>query len=114
MKKFTKYLVKEFQNESSESIAFFRSNKAYGYILWLKLMENYFSNKKISTEKFIQIGSQYASRRTVNKFLIKANKLNFIKKVTSKKDKRVTYILPSEISINEYTDWANKFLKSIW
>ena len=39
-------VVKEFQNERSESIAFFRSNKAYGYILWLKLMENYFSNRK--------------------------------------------------------------------
>ena len=100
MKKFTKYLVKEFQTERSESIAFFRSHKAYGYILWLKLMENYFSNKKISIEKFIEIGS-------------KADKLNFIEKVISKKDKRVTFISPSKVSVSEYTDWANKFLKSI-
>ena len=114
MKKFTKYLLKEFQTERSKSIAFFRSHKAYGYILWLKLMESYFSDKKISTEKFIEIGSKYASRRTVNKFLSKADKLNFIEKVVSKKDKRIIYILPSKISVVEYTDWANKFLKSIW
>jgi len=114
MKKFTKYLLKEFQTERSKSIAFFRSHKAYGYILWLKLMESYFSNKKISTEKFIEIGSKYASRRTVNKLLSKADKLNFIEKVVSKKDKRIIYILPSKISVAEYTDWANKFLKSIW
>ena len=113
MKKFTKYLVKEFQTERSESITFFRSHKAYGYILWLKLMENYFSNRKISTEKFIEIGSKYASRRTVSKFLIKAEKLNFIEKAISIKDKRVTFILPSKVSVSEYTDWANKFLKSI-
>lgn len=114
MKKFTKYLLKEFQSERARSIAFFRSNKAYGYILWLKLMESYLSNKKISTEKFIEIGSKYASRRTVNKFLSKANKLNYIEKVISKKDKRIVYIIPSKISVVEYTDWANKFLKSIW
>lgn len=113
MKKFTKYLLKEFQSEESKSIAFFRSNKAYGYILWLKLMESYFSNKKISTEKFIEIGSKYASRRTVNKFLSKADKFNYIKKVISKKDKRVIYILPSKESVSEYINWANKFLKSI-
>lgn len=113
MIKFTKYLVKEFQTERSKSIAFFRSHKAYGYILWLKLMENYFSNKKISTEKFIEIGSKYASRRTVNKFLIKADKLDYIEKMVSRKDKRIIYILPSKVTVSEYKDWANKFLKSI-
>ena len=87
MIKFTKYLLKEFQFERAKSITFFRSHKAYGYILWLKLMESYFSNKKISTEKFIEIGSKYASRRTVNKLLTKADKLNFIEKVVSKKIK---------------------------
>ncbi len=113
MIKFTKYLVKEFQVEKAKSITFFRSHKAYGYILWLKLMESYFSKKKISTEKFIEIGSKYASRRTVNKFLSKAENLNFIEKMVSKKDKRIIFILPSKISVTEYTNWANKFLKSI-
>ena len=76
-------------------------------------MENYFSNKKISTEKFIEIGSKYASRRTVNKFLIKADKLDYIEKMVSRKDKRIIYILPSKVTVSEYKDWANKFLKSI-
>jgi len=77
-------------------------------------MESYFSIKKISTEKFIEIDSKYASRRTVNKFISKADKLNFIEKVLSTKDKRIIYILPSKISVAEYSDWTNKFLKSIW
>ena len=114
MIEFTKYLIKEFKEEPSKSVNFFRSHKAYGYIIWLTLMDNYFADKKTSIEEIIEVAIKYSSRRTVNNFLIKAYKSKFIEREDSKMDKRIVHIRPSRITVIEYSEWATKFLKSMW
>lgn len=114
MSKLAKYLVSDLKGDwSKPSIKFFRSNGAYGYIIWLTLINCYFEKKDISIEKLVTDVQTYASRRTVLDFINKGVVANFIIKKNSTDDKRKILVEPSDITIKEYEEWSNEFIKSV-
>ena len=114
MSKLAKYLILDLEEDwSKPSIKFFRSSGAYGYIIWLYLIDSYFSEKKITIEDVILKLEKYASRRTIIDFLNKGVDAKFLEKDTSLDDKRKTIITPSNITIEEYKVWSKNFIKSI-
>ena len=98
---------------SKPSIKFFRSNGAYGYMIWLILMNKHFEKKNISIEELVTSVASYASRRTVIHFINKGVEGKFIKKINSIEDKRKNLIEPTNITIKEYSDWSTEFVNSI-
>ena len=114
MSKLAKYLILDLEEDwSKPSIKFFRSSGAYGYIVWLYLIDNYFSEEIITVENVILKLEKYASRRTIIDFLNKGVDAKFLEKETSLDDKRKTIITPSNITIEEYKVWSKNFIKSI-
>ncbi|MBT5750546.1 MAG: hypothetical protein HOI39_05385 [Flavobacteriales bacterium] len=114
MSKLAKYLISNFQyNWSKPSIKFFRSNGAYGYIIWLTIVKNCIEKKKINIERLAIEIEKYASRRTIIDFITKGVRAGFIKKINDNNDKRKIFIEPTEITIKEYTEWSDEFIKSI-
>ena len=55
----------------------------------------------------------YASRITIIDFINKGIEAKFIKKINSSEDKRKTLIKPTNITIKEYSEWSDEFVKSI-
>ena len=109
-----KYLIKDINGDwSKPSIKFFRSNGAYGYIIWLTIINYYFEKKEISIEKLVTDVASYASRRTVLEFINKGVEGKFINKKTSNEDKRKILIEPSDTTIKEYSEWSSTFIKSV-
>ena len=50
MTKLAKFLIEDLQGDwSKPSLKFFRSNDAYGYVIWLTLMYSYSEKEKITT-----------------------------------------------------------------
>ena len=114
MSKLAKYLILDLEEDwSKPSIKFFRSSGAYGYIIWLFLIDSYFSEKKITVEDVVLKLEKYASRRTIIDFLNKGVEAKFLEKDTSLDDKRKTIITPSNITIEEYKVWSEKFIKNV-
>ena len=114
MSRLAKYLIKDLKGDwSKPSIKFFRSNGAYGYIIWLTIINCYFEKKEISIEKLVTDVGQYASRRTVLDFINKGVDGKFINKKNSTEDKRKILVEPSDTTIKEYEEWSNEFIKSI-
>ena len=114
MSKLAKYLISDLKGDwSKPSIKFFRSNGAYGYIIWLTIINCYFEKKEISIEKLVIDVEQYASRRTVLDFISKGVQGKFINKKNSIEDKRKILVEPSNITIKEYSEWSSEFIKSV-
>ena len=114
MSKLAKYLISDLKGDwSKPSIKFFRSNGAYGYIIWLTIINCYFEKKEISIEKLVMDVKAYASRRTVLDFISKGVEGKFINKKNSIKDKRKILIEPSNNTIKEYSGWSREFIKSV-
>ena len=114
MSKLAKYLILDLKGDwSKPSIKFFRSNGAYGYIVWLTIINSYFEKKNISIEKLVTDVETYASRRTVIDFISKGVDAKFIKKINSTEDKRKIFIEPTKITLQEYSEWSSEFLKSV-
>ena len=114
MSKLAKYLINDLKGDwSKPSIRFFRSNSAYGYIMWLTIIDCYYEKKSITIEKLINDLEIYASRRTVIDFINKCVEANFIRKINSIEDKRKTLIEPTEITLKEYSEWSSEFVKSV-
>ena len=114
MSKLAKYLINDLKGDwSKPSIKFFRSNGAYGYIIWLTIINCYFEKKKISIEKLVTDVGAYASRRTILDFINKGVEGKFINKKNSTEDKRKILVEPSDTTIKEYEEWSNEFIKSI-
>ena len=114
MSKLAKYLISDLKGDwPKPSIKFFRSNSAYGYIMWLTVINYYFENKSLSIEKIVTSLETYASRRTIIDFINKGIEAKFIKKINSSEDKRKTLIKPTNITIKEYSEWSDEFIKSI-
>ena len=114
MSKLAKYLIFDLQEDwSKPSIKFFRSSGAYGYIIWLTVINNYFEKRRITIEILALEVEKYASRRTILDFIQKGVEAKFLSKIESKKDKRKTFIKPSEITIQEYNEWSREFIKNI-
>ena len=114
MSKLAKYLINDLKGDwSKPSIKFFRSNSAYGYIMWLTIIDCYYEKKSITIEKLVNDLEIYASRRTVIDFINKCVEANFIRKINSIEDKRKTLIEPTEITLKEYSEWSSEFVKSV-
>ena len=114
MSKLAKYLILDLEEDwTKPSIKFFRNGTAYGYISWLYLIDGYFSEKKLTVENVVLKLEKYASRRTVINFLNKGVENKFLEKKISLNDKRKIIITPSNITIEEYSVWSKKFIRSI-
>ena len=114
MSNLAKFLISYLQDDwSKPSIKFFRSSGAYGYIIWLTVINNYFEKRRITIEILALEVEKYASRRTILDFIQKGVEAKFLSKIESNKDKRKTFIEPSEITIQEYNEWSRKFIKNI-
>ena len=114
MSKLAKVLISDIREDwSKPSIKFFRSNGAYGYIIWLTIINSNFEKKDLSIEKLAIDVASYASRRTIVDFIDKGVKAKFLKRINSTKDKRKTLIEPTDITIKEYSEWSSEFVKSI-
>ena len=114
MSKLAKFLILDLNRDwSKPSIKFFRSNRAYGYIMWLTIIDCYYEKKNVSIDKLINDLEKYASRRTVIDFISKGVEAKFIKKINSTEDKRKTLIKPTDITIKEYSEWSKEFVKSV-
>ena len=113
MSRLAKYLIQDFKGVSKPSIKFFRSNGAYGYVIWLIVINFYFEKKSIPIEKLVTDVERYASRRTIIDFINKGVEANFIKKINSTEDKRKTLIEPTDLTIKEYSEWSKEFVKSV-
>ena len=114
MLKLANALITDFHGDwSKSSIKFFRSNGAYGYMIWLTLMSKHLEKKKISIEELVTCVAPYASRRTVIDFINKSVQGKFIKKINSDEDKRKNLVEPTDITIKEFSEGSNKFIKSI-
>ena len=114
MSKLAKFLISDLQEDYSKpSIKFFRSNGAYGYIIWLIIIDAYYEKREIAIEALVSKVEKYASRRTILDFIQKGVKAKFINKIDSAQDKRKIYTEPSKITIQEYNEWSKKFIKSI-
>ena len=114
MSKLAKYLISDLKGDwSKPSIKFFRSNGAYGYIIWLTLINCYFEKKDISIEKLVTDVQTYASRRTVFDFINRGVEGKFINKRNSTEDKRKILVEPSKTTIQEYVGWSSEFIKSV-
>ena len=114
MSKLAKFLIEDIQGDwSKPSLKFFRSNDAYGYVIWLTLMNSHSEKEKLSIESIIKKIENYASRRTVVDFINKGVEANFIIKKNSIDDKRKILIEPSDITIKEYEEWSSEFIKSV-
>ena len=102
--KLAKYLISDLKGDwSKPSIKFFRSNGAYGYIIWLTIINCYFEKKEISIEKLVMDVKAYASRRTVLDFISKGVEGKFINKKNSTEDKRKILIEPTNVTIKEFS-----------
>ena len=114
MSKLAKFLISDLKGDwSKPSIRFFRSNGAYGYIIWLTIIDCYFEKNEISIEKLVADVNRYASRRTVLEFINKGVEAKLINKKNSIDDKRKILIEPSNITVKEYSEWSSEFIKSV-
>ena len=114
MSKLAKYLISDLQEDwSKPSIKFFRSSGAYGYIIWLIIIDAYFEKRKITIETLVLEVEKYASRRTILDFIQKGVEAKFLSKIESNEDKRKTLLEPSEITIQEYKEWSEEFIKNV-
>ena len=75
-------------------------------------MNAHFDKMDLSIERTANDVETYASRRTVLSFINKGVQANYIKKINSDKDKRKILIQPTEITIKEFSEWSNEFIKS--
>ena len=114
MSKLANYLISDLNEDwSKPSIKFFRSNGSYGYILWLTIIDTSFKKKNIGIEAIATQLEKYASRRTIIDFINKGVDAGFINKLSSNEDKRKINIEPSRITVKEYTEWSDVFIKNI-
>ena len=114
MSKLAKYLISDLQEDSSKpSIKFFRSNGAYGYILWLTIMDNFYSKQKMTIDELVAKLEKYASRRTILDFIYKGVDAKFLEKKVFPDDKRKVLIEPTDTTIKEYVIWSENFIKSV-
>ena len=114
MSKLAKFLISDLKEDwSKPSIKFFRSSGAYGYIIWLTLIDAYFEKRNITIETLALEVEKYASRRTILDFIQKGVEAKFLSRIESSEDKRKTYIKPSEITVQEYNEWSREFIKNV-
>jgi hypothetical protein len=102
-----KYLFDEFltNNKKYKTLAHFRRSPG-GYLVMLKIFENYFSDKDIHVEELIRlIPITINSRLSLFSLIDIAVKKNILIKSGDTGDHRKKLVTPSEIFIKEFREW---------
>ena len=114
-KKFIKekssYMFEEFlkNNDKFKTISHFRRTPA-GWLLMLKIMENYSSDKYLFVEELIkEIPNGVSSRLCLFAIIDSAVKKGFLEKKNSNGDRRKKEIIPSQTFVDEYKEWLISF-----
>jgi DNA-binding MarR family transcriptional regulator len=104
-------MFKEFlkNNQKFKTISHFRRTPT-GWLLMLKIMEQYSSDKNLYVEKLIkEIPIEVSSRLSVFAVIDSAVKKGFLEKRNSNTDKRKKVIIPMQIFVDEYKEWLASF-----
>lgn len=114
-KKFIKekssYMFEEFlkNNDKFKTISHFRRTPA-GWLLMLKIMEQYSSDKYLFVEELIkEIPNGVSSRLSLFAIIDSAVKKGFLEKRNSNGDRRKKEIIPTQSFVNEYKEWLTSF-----
>ena len=114
-KKFIKekssYMFLEFlkNNEKYKTISHFRRTPA-GWLLMLKVMEQYSSDKNLFVEELIkEIPHEVSSRLSIFGLIDSAVKKGILEKRNSNGDRRKKEIIPSQTFVGEYKEWLASF-----
>jgi len=105
------FMFKEFlqNNQKFKTISHFRRTPT-GWLLMLKIMEQYSSDKNLYVEKLIkEIPNEVSSRLSVFAIIDSAVKKGFLEKRNSNTDKRKKVIIPTQIFVDEYKEWLASF-----
>ena len=105
------FMFKEFlkNNQKFKTISHFRRTPT-GWLLMLKIMEQYSSDKNLYVEKLIkEIPNEVLSRLSVFAIIDSAVKKGFLEKRNSNTDKRKKVIIPMQIFVDEYKEWLASF-----
>ena len=114
MSKLAKFLISDLEGDKSKpSIKFFRSSGAYGYILWLTVMDNFYSENNMTVDEIVTRLEKYASRRTILEFIYRGVNAKFLEKKIFFNDKRKIIISPTNITIKEFSEWSENFIAAI-
>jgi len=101
------FMFKEFlqNNQKFKTISHFRRTPT-GWLLMLKIMEQYSSDKNLYVEQLIkEIPNEVSSRLSVFAIIDSAVKKGFLEKKNSNTDKRKKVIIPTQIFVDEYKEW---------
>jgi DNA-binding MarR family transcriptional regulator len=101
------FMFKEFlkNNQKFKTISHFRRTPT-GWLLMLKIMEQYSSDKNLYVEKLIrEIPNEVSSRLSIFAIIDSAVKKGFLEKRNSNTDKRKKLIIPMQIFVDEYKEW---------
>ena len=105
------YLFNEFltNNKKYKTLAHFRRTPG-GYLIMLKIFENYFNDKDIHVEELIRfIPVSISSRLSLFSLIDNAVNENVLIKTGDTEDHRKKLVTPSELFIKEFRDWLNDF-----
>jgi uncharacterized Fe-S cluster-containing protein len=105
------FMFKEFlqNNQKFKTISHFRRTPT-GWLLMLKIMEQYSSDKNLYVEQLIkEIPNEVSSRLSVFAIIDSAVKKGFLEKRNSNGDKRKKVIIPKQIFVDEYKEWLASF-----
>jgi DNA-binding MarR family transcriptional regulator len=105
------FMFQEFlkNNQKFKTISHFRRSPT-GWLLMLKIMEQYSSDKNLYVEQLIkEIPNEVSSRLSVFAIIDSAVKKGFLEKRNSNTDKRNKVIIPTQIFVDEYKEWLASF-----
>jgi hypothetical protein len=105
------HLFNEFvtSNTKYKTLLHFRRTPG-GYLIMLKIFENYFSDKDIHVEELIRyIPISISSRLSLFSLIDTAVKKNILIKTADTTDHRKKLVTPSEIFIKEFRNWLDDF-----
>ena len=115
MSKLAKYLISDLQEDwSKPSIKFFRSSGAYGYIVWLIIIDAYFEKRRITIEMLVLEVEKYASRRTVLDFIQKGVEAKFWVKYYQMKIKEKLSLNPLKLQFRNTMNGLENLLKILF
>jgi hypothetical protein len=111
VKEKSSFMFEEFlkNNEKYKTISHFRRTPT-GWLLMLKIMEQYSSDKNLFVEELIkEIPDGVSSRLSIFATIDSAVKKGFLEKRSSNGDKRKKEIIPSQTFVDEYKEWLTSF-----
>jgi DNA-binding MarR family transcriptional regulator len=98
--------LKDFTDKSKSPILdWFSINPAH-WLMLHKVMIAYLKNETITKNQLIKYSER--SYLTSNTYIDQAVKKNYFKTIRNKRDKRSIFILPTELTINVFSEYVDK------